>query len=63
MNTLKLKYDGDQDATPLKEPHHNIVVIDCPFTATGDEISAGNLLGIRIAGCMLLSMGAVAKAA
>ena len=61
MNTLKLTYDGDQHATALKEPHHNSVAIDCPFTAKGDEFSPGNLLGISVAGCMLLSMGAVAQ--
>jgi uncharacterized OsmC-like protein len=37
------------------------VAIDCPFTAKGDEFSPGNLLGISVAGCMLLSMGAVAQ--
>jgi uncharacterized OsmC-like protein len=61
MNTLILTYDGNQHATALKEPHHNIVAIDCPVTAKGDEFSPGNLLGISVAGCMLLSMGAVAK--
>jgi uncharacterized OsmC-like protein len=61
MNTLNLTYDGDQHATALKEPHHNRVAIDCPFTAKGDEFSPGNLLGISVAGCMLLSMGAVAQ--
>ena len=53
MNTLKLAYDGDQHATALKEPHHNSVAIDCPYTAKGDEFSPGNLLGISVAGCML----------
>jgi uncharacterized OsmC-like protein len=61
VNTLKLTYDGDQHATALKEPHHNTVAIDCPFTAKGDEFSPGNLLGTSVAGCMLLSMGAVAQ--
>lgn len=61
MNKLTLTYDGDQHATALKEPHHNTVAIDCPFTAKGDEFSPGNLLGISVAGCMLLSMGAVAQ--
>jgi len=61
MNTLKLTYDGNQHATAMKEPHHNMVAIDCPYTAKGDEFSPGNLLGISVAGCMLLSMGAVAQ--
>ena len=61
MNTLRLTYDGDQHATALREPHHNSVAIDCPITAKGTEFSPGNLLGISVAGCMLLSMGAVAQ--
>jgi len=61
MRSLKLTYDGDQHATAVKEPHHNTVAIDCPFTAKGDEMSPGNLVGIGVAGCMLLSMGAVAQ--
>lgn len=61
MSTLTLTYDGDQHATALKEPHRNTVSIDCPVTAKGDEFSPGNLLGISVAGCMLLSMGAVAQ--
>ena len=61
MKSLKLTYDGDQHATASKEPHHNVVAIDCPITAKGDEFSPGNLLGISVAGCMLLSMGAVAQ--
>lgn len=61
MTSLTLTYDGDQHATALKEPHRNTVSIDCPITAKGDEFSPGNLLGISVAGCMLLSMGAVAQ--
>ena len=61
MSTLKLTYEGDQHATAVREPHHNIVAIDCPITAKGDEFSPGNLLGLSVAGCMLLSMGAVAQ--
>ncbi len=61
MSTLKLTYDGDQHATALREPFQNTVTIDCPITAKGDEFSPGNLLGISVAGCMLLSMGAVAQ--
>ncbi len=61
MNALKLTYDGDQHATAVREPQHSTVAIGCPTTAGGDEFSPGNLLGISIAGCMLLSMGAAAK--
>ena len=61
MNTLTLTYDGDQHGTAWKEPHHKSAAIDCPFTSKGEEMSPGNLLGIGIAGCMLLSMGALAQ--
>jgi uncharacterized OsmC-like protein len=61
MNTLQLTYDGKQHATALKEPQHKSVAIDCPFTGKGEELSPGNLLGISVAGCMLLSMGALAQ--
>lgn len=61
MNTLQLTYDGDQHGTALKEPHHKSVAIDCPLTGKGEEFSPGNFLGISVAGCMLLSMGAVAQ--
>ena len=61
MTTLQLTYDGTQHATAWKEPQHKSVAIDCPFTGKGEEMSPGNLLGIRVAGCMLLSMGSLAK--
>jgi putative redox protein len=61
MSTLHLTYDGNQHATALKEPQHKSVAIDCPFTGKGEELSPGNLLGVSVAGCMLLSMGAVAQ--
>jgi uncharacterized OsmC-like protein len=61
MSALRLTYDGDQHATALKEPQHKSVAIDCPFTGKGEELSPGNLLGISVAGCMLLSMGALAQ--
>ena len=61
MNTLQLSYDGKQHATASKEPQHKSVAIDCPFTGKGEELSPGNLLGISVAGCMLLSMGALAQ--
>lgn len=61
MNSLQLQYDGLQHATAWKEPQHKSVSIDCPFTGKGEELSPGNLLGISVAGCMLLSMGALAQ--
>ena len=61
MYTLKIKYDGEQHATALNEPHHNTVAIDCPFTGKGVEFSPASLFGISVASCMLLSMGAIAQ--
>jgi uncharacterized OsmC-like protein len=61
MPSLALTYDGNQHATAIKEPHHNSVAIDCPYTGKGEEMSPGNLVGIGVAGCMLLSMGALAQ--
>jgi uncharacterized OsmC-like protein len=61
MHSLQLIYDEQQHATAWKEPQHKSVAIDCPFTGKGEELSPGNLLGISVAGCMLLSMGAVAQ--
>jgi len=61
MYKLKITYDGDQHTTALKEPHHNTVAVDCPFTGKGAEFSPASLLGISLASCMLLSMGAVAQ--
>ena len=61
MSTLQLTYDGKQHATALKEPQHKSVAMDCPFTGKGEELSPGNLLGVSVAGCMLLSMGALAQ--
>jgi uncharacterized OsmC-like protein len=61
MTPLKVTYDGDQHATALQEPRHNTVAIDCPYTGRGDEFSPASLLGISLASCMLLSMGAVAQ--
>ena len=61
MYTLKIEYDGQQHATALNEPNHNVVAIDCPFTGLGVEFSPASLLGISLASCMLLAMGAIAQ--
>jgi uncharacterized OsmC-like protein len=61
LSAIKITYDGDQHATALKEPQHNIVAIDCPYTGKGDEFSPASLFGISLASCMLLSMGAIAQ--
>lgn len=61
MSTLRLAYDGEQHTTALKEPEHKRVAVDCGLTGKGEEFSPGNLLGISVASCMLLSMGALAQ--
>jgi len=61
MYSLQVTYDGYQHATAVNEPHHNVVKIDCPYTGKGDEFSPASLLGISLASCMLLSMGAIAQ--
>jgi uncharacterized OsmC-like protein len=61
MGSLKLTYDSDQHVTALKMPQHNLVEIDCPYTGKGDEFSPASLLGVSLASCMLLSMGALAR--
>ena len=61
MHRLHVTYDGDQHATAVKEPHHNNLAIDCPFTGKGEEFSPASLLGVSLASCMLLSMGSIAK--
>lgn len=61
MSTLQLTYDGDQHTTALKEPQHKSVAVDCGVTGKGEELSPGNLLGVSVASCMLLSMGALAQ--
>ncbi len=61
MFRLNLTYDGDQHATAISEPNHNVVSIDCPFTGKGEEFSPASLLSISLASCMLLSMGAIAQ--
>ena len=35
--------------------------MDCPHTGKGEEFSPGQLVGSALAGCMFLSMGAVAQ--
>ena len=61
MITLKVRYDGDQHVTATKEPDHNVVAIDCPYTGKGEEFSPASLLSVSVASCMLLSMGAIAQ--
>ena len=53
-------YNGVQHCAARREPHGNVVAMDCPYTGKGEEFSPGELVQAAIAGCMLLSMGAVA---
>ena len=61
MSTLRITYDREQHCTALAEPPGKTVSTDCPYTGKGEEISPMNLLGSALAGCMFLSMGAVAQ--
>ena len=60
MSKIQMKYDGEQHCTG-SQPNGKTVAVDCPYTGKGEEFSPGNLVGAGLAGCMLLSMGAVAK--
>ncbi len=61
MGALRLTYDGHQHVTAIREPQYDVVAIDCPYTGKGQEFSPASLLGVSLASCMLLSMGAVAQ--
>ena len=61
MFRINLTYDGEQHATAVNEPNHNVVSIDCPYTGKGEEFSPASLLSVSLASCMLLSMGALAR--
>ncbi len=61
MYSLTITYDAAQHVTARKEPSHNVVAVDCPFTGKGVEFSPASLLAVSLASCMLLSMGAIAQ--
>jgi uncharacterized OsmC-like protein len=60
MASVRTTYDGPQHCSALKDPHGNTVAMDCPYTGKGEEFSPTNLMEAALAGCMLLSMGALA---
>ena len=60
MTGVRTTYDGPQHCFALKEPQGKSVTMDCPYTGKGEEFSPTNLLEAALAGCMLLSMGALA---
>lgn len=61
MSKLRVEYDAAQHCIALREPPGNTVAMDCPHTGKGEEFSPGNLVGAALAGCMFLSLGAVAQ--
>lgn len=61
MTQLKTTYDDIQHCTAVDAVRAKSVAMDCPYTGKGEELSPGNLLEAALAGCMLMSMGAVAK--
>lgn len=61
MSKVRVTYDAEQHCTALKESHGKTVAMDCPHTGKGEEFSPGELVGTSLAGCMFLSLGAVAQ--
>ncbi len=61
MASVRTTYDGPQHCSALKQPQGKIVAMDCPYTGKGEEFSPTNLVEAALAGCMLLSMGALAS--
>ena len=53
--------DAPQHCTAERQPDGNTVAIDCPHTGKGEEFSPTNLVEAALGGCMLLSMGTLAK--
>lgn len=58
---LKITYQGEQRCEVLKTSQNNVIMLDCPYTGKGQELSPADLLGSALAGCMLLSMGTLAR--
>lgn len=61
MTQLSTTYDDTQHCTAVDAAKAKSVAMDCPYTGKGEELSPGNLLEAALAGCMLMSMGAVAQ--
>ena len=61
MTSLQVTYDGFQHCTALKKPQGKTAAMDCPYTGKGEELSPANMVGSGLAGCMLISMGVLAK--
>lgn len=61
MPSLTPTYDASQHCTATASSKGKSVAVDCPYTGKGEELSPGDLPEAALAGCMLTSMGAVAK--
>jgi len=61
MTQLTTIYDDTQHCTAADVSKRKSIAMDCPYTGKGEELSPGNMLEAALAGCMLMSMGAVAK--
>jgi uncharacterized OsmC-like protein len=62
MGTVKLTYDADRHGIGEKEPGHKTVAIGCTYHAGEiEDFSAGDLVAMGVAGCMLFSMGVQAR--
>ncbi len=58
--SVRLIYDAKQHCTVVQERNGKTLAVDCPSTGGGQEFSPTNLVAAGLAGCMSLSMGAVA---
>jgi uncharacterized OsmC-like protein len=62
MSTVKLTYDADRHGIAVKEPGHKSVALGCTYHGPEiEELSAGDLVAIGVAGCMLFTMGVQAR--
>jgi len=61
MSKVVTIYKGEQNCISTKYPEEKTVAIDCPYTGKGEEFSPGNLVESALGGCMLLTMGTLAK--
>ena len=62
MSTVKLTYDADRHGIGVKEPGHKSVALGCTYHGPEiEELSAGDLVAIGVAGCMLFTMGVQAR--
>lgn len=60
MGKVQVTYDATQHCTALQLKNQKAVPIDCPYTGKGLEFSSGELVGVGVASCMLMSMGTLA---